>query len=653
MSPQELAEFQELLWALRDERLTAEQAARLEERVLTNRAARRRYVQTMDLFVGLRWHAAMSSGQRIATLKQILGTRRREAPVSPSPPASSVLGFLGGLLHVGSESPVNSAFSWLVLGFVGSGIVMLLLFCIGLAFHRVGADRHVDGPNVAGSDPDGTRQGATQREPGREAKAGRPLAASSLPAAPSSLPSSTDHSGTVARLIHIADPRWAIGSHSPHVSDDLEAGRELVLLSGLAEVMFQSGVEAVLEGPATMEIGSRRSAVLRQGKLTVKVIDPDAHGFEVRTPGMKYTDLGTEFGISVAKDGTQKMVVFRGTVRAEQASEIPDFKSQISDGAPLSPSPHHPITPSSMTLSAHQAIRIASPGKPIEHIAADEAQFVRSEQMAEIVAEQSPEFVHWMKFSEGLRKRPDLVAYYDFQPDEADRTVLRNRAASGGKFDGELVGGAAWTEGRLAGKHALAFIERGSGVRVNIPVDCRQLTLVACVKLAPITQPRIRAILDSDAWHELAGCVHWQFHTEEAILRLDISAGSTKPNMVRSAERFHWAETINQWAVFTETYNETAARGSAYRNGRLAATDNSPKPFTARIGQAMIGGYSPTPASIELDHDRGLAGWMDELMIFDKLLSAGEIERMCREMRIGAASGAMPAAARTGTGERP
>ena len=51
-----------------------------------------------------------------------------------------------------------------------------------------------------------------------------------------------------------------------------------MLTSGLAEFMFQSGVRAVLQGPATMEISSRQSAMLWRGKLTVIVLDPNTAG---------------------------------------------------------------------------------------------------------------------------------------------------------------------------------------------------------------------------------------------------------------------------------------------------------------------------------------------------------------------------------------
>jgi hypothetical protein len=212
----------------------------------------------------------------------------------------------------------------------------------------------------------------------------------------------------VARLTHTVDCVWSdsplppavpgrtgeghgVRGAAPKPGDDLVAGRKLVLKSGLAEIIFENGAQTILQGPATLEIRSRTSAILNRGKLAVTAEKPSARGFEVAAPGMKYTDLGTEFGVLVDTSGAQEVHVFRGTVQAEEAgsgeqghSSLPSPASRKRDDGRgtggegesniSSLIPH----PSSLILSAHEAIRIAAPGKPIERIAADEKQFVRT-----------------------------------------------------------------------------------------------------------------------------------------------------------------------------------------------------------------------------------------------------------------------------------
>jgi hypothetical protein len=140
--------------------------------------------------------------------------------------------------------------------------------------------------------------------------------------------------------------------------------------------MFQSGVRAVLQGPATLEVSSKMGAFLSRGRLTVTVLDPDARGFAVHAPGMKYTDLGTEFGVFVRKDGSQEMHVFRGKVQAEAEGQagvsLPEHGANLEASAPVAP----------LILFAHQAIRVAAAGsgkpeRPFEQFSANEKRFSR------------------------------------------------------------------------------------------------------------------------------------------------------------------------------------------------------------------------------------------------------------------------------------
>jgi hypothetical protein len=305
----------------------------------------------------------------------------RAQPLRAKPRAvrSPVLGFLNGLLHAGRETPVANALMWLVMAVVCSGMLLAVFFCISLAIHGVGVHVRVDRQEAE----------ADRADPGAARRSDAP-AQVSPPFFPAGLQGDSQlpaPNATVARLINAAESRWAIGSHSPHVGDDLEPGRKLVLLSGLAEVMFQSGVRALLQGPATMEIGSRKSAMLHQGKLTVRIEDPDAHGFEVYTRGMKYTDLGTEFGVWVKKDGSQEMLVYRGSVQAEKAVAPAGGGSGTGDESPKSrdraPDSAGLASAAPIVLTANQAIRVAAPDKPAERIESEPGvlgggQFVRA-----------------------------------------------------------------------------------------------------------------------------------------------------------------------------------------------------------------------------------------------------------------------------------
>jgi hypothetical protein len=536
---------------------------------------------------------------------------------------SPVFGFLHRMLHIGGESPVAAALMWLVMAIFLSGTVMTVTF---IAMMMFGVKVRIDQPVVA--------KGGEQEAGSGERGAGRmkQRAPGSVPPALSLVP--------VARLIRMVDCRWDAAAAAPETGDDLLAGRRLALTSGLAEIIFQGGARTLLEGPATLEIRSRMGAYLQQGKFTVTVENPLARGFEVRAPGMKYTDLGTEFGVLVAANGQQEVHVFRGTVQAEADNDAEKSGAPAQEakgGGETAKSSRSPVALSPpLVLSANQGLRVAAPepsgkpAKPAERIDANAKEFVRTDQINQIAGARSPEFSHWKKYSDDLCKRPDLLAYYDFQSDDTDRKVLHNRAASGKKFDGRLVGGAKWCEGRLAGKQAIEFVEPGSGARVDIPVDCKQLTLVAWIKKPAIGGKPLSAILDSDDFRSRPGAVHWQFSAERKSFYMDVSRGSRVSNITFSDEDYDRAAASSSWCMYAETFDAATLTGGIYFNGKPVARKTFGPVAFANIGQTTIGGYKVLPQSehVEDRADRTLGGQIDELMVFNSALSQDQIERV-------------------------
>jgi len=121
---------------------------------------------------------------------------------------------------------------------------------------------------------------------------------------------------------------------------DMYSGRSLQLESGLVEIGFESGASIILQGPATLELLTANSARLRFGKLAAKV-PKSAHGFTVLSPEGKIIDLGTEFVMSVAKNGSTEVYVDKGEVQAlgnkSEAQKVVHVKEKegilLADGA--------------------------------------------------------------------------------------------------------------------------------------------------------------------------------------------------------------------------------------------------------------------------------------------------------------------------------
>ncbi len=123
-------------------------------------------------------------------------------------------------------------------------------------------------------------------------------------------------------------------------------GRTCDLTSGLLEISYDSGAKVILQGPCRYQVDSPAGGFLSLGKLTARVDSgqwpvaseerSEVRGqgsehyplstshyplFSVRTPTAVVTDLGTEFGVEVGKEGSTTSHVFRGSVRVRLAAD--------------------------------------------------------------------------------------------------------------------------------------------------------------------------------------------------------------------------------------------------------------------------------------------------------------------------------------------
>ncbi|YCM42798.1 FecR domain-containing protein [Verrucomicrobiaceae bacterium 227] len=101
----------------------------------------------------------------------------------------------------------------------------------------------------------------------------------------------------------------------------------LELQSGLVELETASGTTLLLEAPVRLELHDALHGTLLSGNLVVRMTEGTS-GFVVDMPQMRVTDLGTEFGVSVASNGESRVQVFDGEVRAE-ALRIKDDRNLL------------------------------------------------------------------------------------------------------------------------------------------------------------------------------------------------------------------------------------------------------------------------------------------------------------------------------------
>jgi hypothetical protein len=126
----------------------------------------------------------------------------------------------------------------------------------------------------------------------------------------------------VAQVGASFDAKWADNSvvglgHVFHEGDRLN------LLSGVVEIVMDSGTTVVVEGPSDFDLLTADSMRLNHGKSAVRIAE-GADSFLVDLPTMQVIDLGTEFGVGATPAGESLVSVFEGSVAIAGPDEKPE-----------------------------------------------------------------------------------------------------------------------------------------------------------------------------------------------------------------------------------------------------------------------------------------------------------------------------------------
>lgn len=247
----------QLLSTLCDGDAQADTYAQLGRQLADDPAARQKYLDCLLVHALLEWDRAVPSGAR-----QPAGPAAQPVAIIPPLEAAASHGIFPG---IGWSQPQFSLWTLLLAVLLSSSATLGIL--------------------------------RWRREP---AAATVPLRAAVQPAE------------YVATLVSAADVRW--DRSEPPVPDGtrLPAG-EVRLAEGVIEIMFDSGVKVLLQGPASFVPQSSRSGLLRSGRLVAQC-PPGAPPFAVQTAAAVAVGEGAEFACDAAADGTCKIHVYSGRV---------------------------------------------------------------------------------------------------------------------------------------------------------------------------------------------------------------------------------------------------------------------------------------------------------------------------------------------------
>lgn len=121
-----------------------------------------------------------------------------------------------------------------------------------------------------------------------------------------------ERAASVATVTRTIDAVWENELTFPELSR-LRIGQEVSLRSGQIELIFDTGVEVVVIGPARFKVSSHESMFSDRGTISARV-GANGVGFTIDTPTARVIDLGTEFGVAIGDDGETEVAVFQGIV---------------------------------------------------------------------------------------------------------------------------------------------------------------------------------------------------------------------------------------------------------------------------------------------------------------------------------------------------
>lgn len=424
----------------------------------------------------------------------------------------------------------------------------------------------------------------------------------------------------VATIARLAGVRWSDPATAPAAGSALAPGW-LRFEAGLVQLEFFSGASVIVEGPAEFEIRSERAAFCLAGRFRANVPEP-ARGFVVESPSVALIDLGTAFGMEVARGGGGEVFVYEGAVRLTQMGgraaqrEIPGGHGVRVD-------------------AAGQVSDVVRPA--IDY--ATSADLARRQH-----AEARVRLAEWRQTDRMLAADPTLLVRFNFEGATADERVLPNLAPRAGTSAGSLVG-CQWSEGRWPGKGALEFKGVGDRVRLMVPGEIEAVTFSAWVRVDSLAH-RYNALLVSDLYRR--GALRWQLTQQGQLALTQVLVDDQSLADPASTQRVISAaaitpERLGRWMHLATVADLRTGEITHYADGVAVGTGRFGLNVPALLRSVELGNWGIGPETERGRRlagggylDRSFVGRIDEFALYARALGAGEIRRLHRDGRVAA-----------------
>jgi hypothetical protein len=409
----------------------------------------------------------------------------------------------------------------------------------------------------------------------------------------------TTISPAVAMLTRVVDAHWGGDTAPPRVGSALEPGW-LRLESGLAQVVFYSGVRMVIEGPAELQLLSPTEAACRTGKFLADV-PPSARGFRFETGDLTVVDHGTRFGIAAGSGGTE-VHVFEGSVELVAGGDT-----------------------GSHLLGDEQAA-VAREQAPLRFMAAnpDTFSFLLEFQQHSLASE-AYRYEHWQFTSAQLNRDPSLLIRLDFQDFGDTDWTLRNTAQGNRSVPDATVVGCQRAEGRWREKQSLEFQSINDRVLLHVPGEFESLTIAAWVRVGGLDR-RLNSLFMCDGFEP--GTVHWLIRND-GVLGLTVFGPGTGNFQILASPPVLTLDQFGIWLQLAVVLNGKTRQVIHYVDGVPVSRHTLKQRPPYRLGPAELGNWiapmGPNAASSQI---RNFSGSFDEFVLFSRALSDADIHEL-------------------------
>ncbi|MEZ6056741.1 MAG: LamG-like jellyroll fold domain-containing protein [Planctomycetaceae bacterium] len=384
---------------------------------------------------------------------------------------------------------------------------------------------------------------------------------------------------------------------------------ELRLRSGVARFELFSGVTLVVEGDATFSILSPMEVSVVSGKVRARVPEP-AQGFRLLTHAGEVVDLGTEFAVNVTAN----------------RSEVHVLEGEVE---------WHPAGLPAQRLKQGQATQMTPEGQAA--FDANPQSFVGAgELQRRIMVQQQSRRERWKLSMDELSQDQRLIVQYRLATIDVAKRQLPNLVtrdvdrASEGAVVAAALASNRWGDAASA----LDFSPAGSRVRLHVPGEYQNLTLIAWVRINSLDR-WYNSLFLTDG-HE-QGEPHWQIMDDGRLFFSvkkrdvwDMSKGEKDKHIFFSPP--FWNTSLSgRWLMLATVYDGANRRVTHYLNGEVLSLEAIPDEYLVtaiRIGDASLGNWGLPERDQPRFAIRNLNGCLDEFNLFGAALSADEIRRL-------------------------